>query len=108
MASGKFAKDHADLLRTYLKTNKEAADWEKANLEEAIDVFAKAKDLDRKIVSEVVKRDPIVFEPISNAFIELEKSIAKQLFEAGTIKKQVDPTSLVDNSFFNDILKESK
>jgi sulfonate transport system substrate-binding protein len=108
MVNGKFSKDHADLLKIYLKTIKEATDWEKANLEEAIDVFAKAKGLDRNIVTEVVKRDPIVFEPISDTFIELEKSIAKQLFDEGKIKTQVDPSTIIDNSFINEVLSESK
>ncbi|PYI54532.1 aliphatic sulfonate ABC transporter substrate-binding protein [Paenibacillus flagellatus] len=106
MASGKFAKEYPEYVELFLKVNRQAAEWMRDHPEEAIDYFSGVTKVDKEVVRRIAANNPVVYEPITDRFVELEKQIAKTALADGTIKKEVDPVKIVDNSFIENVMKQ--
>ncbi|WP_256757745.1 aliphatic sulfonate ABC transporter substrate-binding protein [Cohnella sp. WQ 127256] len=100
-----FAEEHPEYVELFLKVNQQSADWLRDHKEEAITFFAENRKLDKTLVSHLAENNPVAYEPISDDFIQLEKKVAQQLLDDKTVKTLIDPTTFIDNSYFEAALK---
>ncbi|SEB83555.1 aliphatic sulfonate ABC transporter substrate-binding protein [Paenibacillus sp. GP183] len=100
----KFADEHPDLVTIYLKVEEKTQQWQNQHLEEAIDVYAQLKKVDREIIRKVIENTQPLNLPISDEIIKAQQDVADSMYELGAIKKKVDVSKVVDNQFINKAL----
>ncbi|MBP1995346.1 aliphatic sulfonate ABC transporter substrate-binding protein [Paenibacillus eucommiae] len=101
----KFLKDHPDLTALYLKVYQKAVDWVGQNLDEAADILATEKKMDKALVKTLLENTHYINEPISPEIADAIQSTADILLESGTIKEKLDVSKVYDNSFFEESRK---
>lgn len=95
----KFAQEHPDLVVLFLKVYQQALDWQNQHPDEAVEVYQKAKNLDKSIIKTSIQNHGDVNQPISPQDIQSQQATADLLFQLGGITKPVDVSKVVDNTF---------
>lgn len=91
--SGKFYKDHKDLVDTFLAVQKETLDFMKKNPDEALSLTAKATDLSPEAVKEMFP----LYDFSMTITPEAKESLKKTqdfLVQSGMMEKKVDVDAL--------------
>jgi sulfonate transport system substrate-binding protein len=104
IARTKFVEEHPDLVTIYLKVEEKTQQWQKQHLEEAIDVYAQLKKVDREIIRQVIQNTEPLNLPISDEMIKVQQEVADSMLEQGAIKKKIDVSKVVDNQFIKKAL----
>ncbi|MEI7026418.1 aliphatic sulfonate ABC transporter substrate-binding protein [Paenibacillus sp. y28] len=110
MARTEFADKYPELTVAFLKAYQRSIDWQKANLEEAIELNAKVKNASKDTirVSLANPSSAPTNAPVSAEATKFQQQTADFMFDLGEIKKKVDVSQVIDNSFIEKALKEFK
>lgn len=104
----KFAEEHPDLVVLYLKVTEKITQWQKDNPEEAVELYAKLKKLDKEIVRRVLENSEPANVPITEEVIQTQQETADLLYSQEALKTMIDVSQVVDNSYLEKALQEFK
>lgn len=96
----KFLQEHPDLTALYLKVYQKAVDWVGQNIDEAADILATEKKMDKALVKTLLENTHYINEPITDETAAAIQSTADILLESGTIKEKLVVSKVYDNSYF--------
>ncbi|WLV23919.1 aliphatic sulfonate ABC transporter substrate-binding protein [Aciduricibacillus chroicocephali] len=108
LARDGFIKDHPQYVEKFLRVYDEAVRYQLENEEEAIDIYAKMKGLDKKVIKNVLDNTKPLNEPITDRIIKAQQETADLQLELKAIGKKIDVSEVVDNQFIKKIQKEEK
>ena len=95
-----------DYIDTFLEVFSRAADWRTENKEEAVEFFAKARNLEPEVVQSVINNTNYFVSPVTEDFNAGQQKIADLLFDLGAIDKSIDTSKAFDNQFAEKLQKE--
>ncbi|MFP9052201.1 hypothetical protein ACLI10_17035, partial [Enterococcus faecalis] len=72
----KFSEEHPDEVVRFLKVFNKAVVWQKEHLDEAADLYSDIKDLDKKVVENVLKNTEPLNEIISDDIVKAQQETA--------------------------------
>ena len=101
-----FTEEHPDLTVLFLKVYEKARLFEKENREEAIELYANARKIDKEVVRRVLENNESLNLPITDEFIESQQNTADFQYELKAINQKIDTSVVVDNSYIKQALKE--
>lgn len=108
LVRSQFAEEHPDLTVKFLKVYEQARLWEKQHFNEAVAIYAKAKNLDKKVVASALKNNPSTNLPISSKIIHAQQETADFQYKKHIIQKKIDTSKVVDNQYINQALSNKK
>ena len=100
-----FTEEHPDLVR-FLKVYEKARLFEKEHSEEAIELYANSRKIDKEVVKRVLKNIQSANLPISDDIIQGQQDTADFQYKLGAISKKIDTSQVVDNTYIEKALKE--
>lgn len=80
--------------------------FEKENREEAVELYANTRKIDKEVVSRVIDNNESLALPITDTIIKSQQSTADFQYELKVITKELDTSKVVDNSYIEQALKE--
>lgn len=101
-----FADQHPELVVKFLKVYDQAVKWQKAHPGEAVTLYAHLKNLDKKVVTQVLNNTEPLNKPISKKIINAQQHTADFQYQTKAIQRKIDVNQVVDNSFIEKMLKE--
>ncbi|WP_374725084.1 aliphatic sulfonate ABC transporter substrate-binding protein [Bacillus sp. PVC-6B] len=101
-----FADQHPELVVKFLKVYDHAVKWQKSHPEEAVTLYARLKNLDKKVVTQVLNNTEPLNKPISKKIINAQQHTADFQYKKKAIQRKIDVNQVVDNSFIEKMLKE--
>ncbi len=108
IARSDFTKEHPDLVVRFLKVYEKARLFEKNNRNEAIELYANAKKIDKTVIRQVLENNESLNLPINQDIIKAQQTTADFQFDQKAIAKKIDTSKVVDNSYINKALEEVK
>lgn len=108
IARTEFTKEHPDLVVRFLKVFEKAHLFEKENRNEAIQLYANAKKIDKDVISKVLENIESLNLPISEEIIKAQQDTADFQYSLKAITKKIDTSKVVDNSYIKQALQELK
>ncbi|WP_028401242.1 aliphatic sulfonate ABC transporter substrate-binding protein [Ectobacillus panaciterrae] len=108
IARTQFTKEHPDLVVRFLKVYEKARLFEKENRNDAIDLYANAKKIDKDIVRHILENNESLNLPITEDIIKAQQDTADFQYSLKAITKKIDTSKVVDNSYIKQALKEVK
>ncbi|MCB6218114.1 aliphatic sulfonate ABC transporter substrate-binding protein [Bacillus paralicheniformis] len=105
LVRSEFAEKYPDEVIRFLKVYDKAVKWHKNHKKEAVEAYAKIKNLDKKVVENVLNNTEPLNEPITDRIIETQQETADFQFKLKAINKEIDVKEVVDNSFIKKALK---
>lgn len=108
IARTEFTKEHPDLVVRFLKVFEKAHLFEKENRNEAIQLYANAKKIDKDVISKVLENNESLNLPISDEIIKAQQDTADFQYSLKAITKKIDTSKVVDNSYIKQALQELK
>ncbi|MEH7307834.1 aliphatic sulfonate ABC transporter substrate-binding protein [Neobacillus drentensis] len=108
IARKEFTKEHPDLVVRFLKVFEKAHLYEKENRNDAIDLYANAKEIDKDVIRKVLENNESRNLPISEEIINAQQETADFQYSLKAITKKIDTSKVVDNSYIKQALKELK
>lgn len=106
LVRSQFAKDHPDLTVTFLKVYEQARLWQNKHFNEAVAIYAKAKNLDKRVVASALKSNPSINVPISEKIIHAQQKTADFQLSLKIINNKIDTGKVVDNQYIEKALKK--
>lgn len=104
----KFADEYPDEVVLFLKVYDKAVAWQKKHIEEAADLYADIKNLDKEVVKNVLNNTEPLNEVINDDIIKAQQETADFQYWTKAINKKIDVKEVVDNSFIKKALKEGE
>ncbi|WNV80651.1 aliphatic sulfonate ABC transporter substrate-binding protein [Bacillus atrophaeus] len=104
----KFADEYPDEVVRFLKVYDKAVAWQKKHIEEAADLYADIKNLDKEVVKNVLNNTEPLNEVINDDIIKAQQETADFQYRTKAINKKIDVKEVVDNSFIKKALKEGE
>ncbi|WP_411264784.1 aliphatic sulfonate ABC transporter substrate-binding protein [Bacillus safensis] len=101
-----FADQHPELVVKFLKVYDHAVKWQKSHPKEAVTLYASLKNLDKKVVIQVLNNTEPLNKPISKKIINAQQHTADFQYQTKAIQRKIDVNQVVDNSFIEKMLKE--
>ncbi|MGG3801459.1 aliphatic sulfonate ABC transporter substrate-binding protein [Metabacillus fastidiosus] len=108
VARTKFTEEHPELVTAYLKVLEKTLIWQNENLDEAVKIYSESTKLNENVVESVIKNVSFATLPVSDEYVKAQQELAKFLFNEKAVNKIVDPSKVVDNTFINEALKDTK
>ncbi len=90
----------------FLKVFSRAVEWRTENKEEAVEFFAKARELEPEVVQSVINNTNYFVSPITEDFNAGQQKVADLLYELGAIDKSINTSKAFDNQFAEKLKKE--
>jgi len=100
-----FAEKHPDLVVAFLQTYDELLQWELEHEEEAVNRYAKERNLPVALMEETRKRAHGISIPVSEEVIAEHQRTADFQFKIGTIRKEINVSDVFDNQYIEKALK---
>ncbi|MEC2308930.1 aliphatic sulfonate ABC transporter substrate-binding protein [Bacillus atrophaeus] len=104
----KFADEYPDEVVRFVKVYDKAVAWQKKHIEEAADLYADIKNLDKEVVKNVLNNTEPLNEVINDDIIKAQQETADFQYRTKAINKKIDVKEVVDNSFIKKALKEGE
>ena len=101
-----FTEEHPDLVVRFLKVYEKARLFEKEHKEEAIELYANSRKIDKEVVKRVLENIQSTNLPISDDIIQSQQDTADFQYKLGAISKKIDTSQVVDNTYIEKALKE--
>jgi sulfonate transport system substrate-binding protein len=101
-----FIKEHTDLTIQFLKIYEKARRWQNDHFDEAVEIYAKAKKLDKDVVVRALRSNPALNEPITDDVIQAQQKTADFQYAQHIIKTKIDTSKVVDNRYIKQALQE--
>ncbi|URN94815.1 MAG: aliphatic sulfonate ABC transporter substrate-binding protein [Candidatus Pristimantibacillus lignocellulolyticus] len=97
----KFLKENPELAAAYLRVYQKAVDWVKENTDEAAEILATERKMDKALVKTLLENTNYINEPITTDIAAAIQTTADILFATGTVTTQLDVNKNVfDNSYY--------
>ena len=77
------------------------------NLDEVSQELADLRKLDKGVMKGILERSNFNLSPITEEFQTSQQEQADFLFDGGIIKKELDTSAIIENSFSNHVLKSN-
>lgn len=106
LARSAFANEHPDVTAKVLKVYEQAREWEKNHFNEAVAIYAKAKNLDKAVVARALKANPSLNQPISSEIIKAQQKSADFQYSLKILNAKIDTGKVVDNQYIKKALKK--
>jgi NitT/TauT family transport system substrate-binding protein len=111
IASPKFLKEHADVVKGFLRTHVELTDWINKNPTQAKQILNQqlqremGKPLAQEVLDEALSRMQVTYDPIRSSLLKS----TQQAFDEGFLgRTQPDLSGLYDLTLLNEVLREKK
>lgn len=101
----KIADDYPELVTLYLKVWNKTLAWESDNYDEAVERYAKERNVPAPLIRAISDRSKAINIPVSDEIIAEQQKTADFQYEIKTIRKKIDVTEVFDNSFIEAALK---
>jgi sulfonate transport system substrate-binding protein len=101
-----FTEEHPELAVRFLKVFEKARLFEKEHREEAIELYANSRKIDKNVVQQVLENIQATNLPITEDIIQAQQETADFQYELGAISKKIDTSKVVDNTYIEQALKE--
>jgi len=101
----KFLKEHPDLASLYLKVYQKAVEWTRDNKDEAAEILAAERKMDKALVKTILDNTNYINDPVTPETANAIQSTADILLATGTVKEKVDASKVYDNTFLENALK---
>ncbi|RDE20264.1 aliphatic sulfonate ABC transporter substrate-binding protein [Parageobacillus thermoglucosidasius] len=101
-----FIEEHPDLTVQFLKIYEKARRWQNDHFDEAVEIYAKAKKIDKEVVVRALRNNPSLNEPITDDVIQAQQKTADFQYEQKIIKRKIDTSKVVDNQYIKKALQE--
>jgi sulfonate transport system substrate-binding protein len=101
-----FIKEHPDLTVQFLKIYEKSRRWQNDHFNEAAEIYAKAKKLDKDVVLRALRNNPSLNEPITDDIIQAQQKTADFQYAQHIIKTKIDTSKVVDNQYIKQALQE--
>lgn len=108
IARSAFTEEHPDLTVRFLKVYEKARLFEKENRDQAIELYANAKKIDKNIISNVIENNQSLNLPITKEIIQSQQKTADFQYELKAITTDIDTSKVVDNTYIKQALKDAK
>jgi len=105
---GEFASQYPDLVTLYLETLEKARKWEESNRDEAYQRYAKEYRLPLEVVKGMQERGTFINIPVTDEIAKEQQKSADFQLSLGTIRKKVKVSDVIDNTFIEKALQQSK
>ncbi|MER2048601.1 aliphatic sulfonate ABC transporter substrate-binding protein [Solibacillus sp. FSL W7-1472] len=105
IARSKFTEEHPELVVTYLKTLNELLAWETANETEAVERYAKERNLPVALMEQTRQRSKSINILVEDAIIQEHQKTADFQYKQGTIRQKIDVSEVFDNRFYKEAVK---
>lgn len=102
----KFLQAHPDLAAAYLRVYQKAVDWVKENTDEAAEILATERKMDKELVKIILENTNYINEPITADVADAIQTTADILFETGTISEKLDVSNNVYNNSYYEASKK--
>ncbi|AOZ91248.1 aliphatic sulfonate ABC transporter substrate-binding protein [Paenibacillus crassostreae] len=99
VARGDFAKEHPEVIESFLKVIEKTIQFSKDNHDEFIDIAAKSTGRDRSLIESSATKAEYQSSPISDEILKELQTSADILTKLEYLTKDVDVKPLVDNTF---------
>jgi len=97
----KFLKENPELAAAYLRVYQKAVDWVKENTDEAAEILATERKMDKDLVKTLLENTNYINEPITTDIASAIQTTADILYATGTVSTQLDVnTDVFDNSYY--------
>ncbi|HBI02693.1 MAG TPA: aliphatic sulfonates ABC transporter substrate-binding protein [Paenibacillaceae bacterium] len=100
-----FLKEHPEAVEVYLKVYQKAIDYQKNHFDEVATFVANLKKADKSVIELVIRNSEPLNIPISKEVLAIHQKSADILLNTGFIKKKIDVTKNVDNTFIEKLKK---
>lgn len=97
--------DNPEYVDTFLKVFSRAAEWRAKNQDEAVEFYAKARNLEPEVVRSVLNNTNSFAKPITDDFVEGQQKVADLLTELKAIEKPIDTSKVTENQFVEKLQK---
>lgn len=97
--------DNPEYVDTFLKVFSRAAEWRAKNQDEAVEFYAKARNLKPEVVRSVLNNTNSFAKPITDNFVEGQQKVADLLTELKAIEKPIDTSKVTENQFVEKLQK---
>lgn len=108
IARAAFTEEHPDLTVLFLKVYEKARLFEKEKREEAVELYANSRKIDKQVVQSVIDNNESLNQPIPDKIIKVQQNTADFQYELKAISKQIDTAQVVDNSYIEEALQAIK
>jgi sulfonate transport system substrate-binding protein len=108
IARTKFADEHPELVVAYLKVLQKSLQWQNDNLDEAVKIYSEGTKLNPEVVKSVISNVQFATVPVSDDFVKSQAELNEFLVKENAVSQKVDVSKVVDNTFINQALEESK
>lgn len=95
-----------EYVNAFLEVFARAAQWRSDNKDDAVEFYAKARNLEPEIVQSVLNNTNYFVSPVTEDFNAGQQKIADLLFGLGAIEKSIDTSKAFDNRFTENLKKE--
>lgn len=106
IARSAFTTEHPDVTAKVLKVYEQAREWEKHHFNQSVAIYAKAKNLDKAVVTRALKINPSLNQPISANIIKAQQESADFQYAKKIISTKIDTAKVVDNQYVKKALKK--
>lgn len=107
IARSKLATEHPELVTRFLKVYEQARVWEGTHLDEANKLYASKFQVNEAVIKSLRERSSPINLPISKEVIEQQQKTADFQFDQKTIRKKIDASTVVDNKFIEQAIKDA-
>ncbi|ANE46954.1 hypothetical protein SY83_12450 [Paenibacillus swuensis] len=94
-----FAEKHPEAVEIFLKVFNETLEYERNHKDEALELYAKLKKVDKQVIASVLKTSPSVNTPISPEVVQFEQNTADLLYDLKFLKKKIEIAKFINNDY---------
>ncbi|GAB6991122.1 aliphatic sulfonate ABC transporter substrate-binding protein [Paenibacillus pini] len=105
IAHTEFAKEHPELVITYLRVFKKATDWETAHLDESAQIFSEKTKVPVDTIKTIVGKNKPILSPYTQDALDEQQLTSEVLLENGFIKNKITFKDAVNDTFIKEALK---
>ena len=101
-----FSKEHPELVTAYLKVYLKAVNWQNEHVDEAAELIANKKKVSPELMKKLMANSQAILTPVTDEVIDTQQLSADLLVKEQFLKKPIQITDYVDNSFINTLLEK--
>lgn len=101
-----FTEENPELTELFLETYQDVILQMEENLDEVSQELAELRKLDKEVMKDILQRSEFNLSPVTEQFQKSQQEQADFLFENEIIKKELDASEVVDNTFITNVLEK--
>ncbi|GEO25308.1 sulfonate ABC transporter substrate-binding protein [Alicyclobacillus acidoterrestris] len=103
----KFAQQHPDLVVRFLQVYQQALDYQKAHMDEAIQLYANSTHLSPSVIRQLLENEGDENAPVTDEVVKEQQQTADFLYQQGALNTKLDVSKVVDNQYIEQVAKQS-